>query len=84
MKDSHGHSDPAALLKDAGLKATEQRKLIIKYLMDNHGPFTVEDIALALGTEKFDLARSTGVSRASKPRAWSKSASSVMARSAGS
>jgi Fe2+ or Zn2+ uptake regulation protein len=48
--------EPEALLKSAGLKVTEQRRKILQFLLQNHGPFTVEELALKLKSEGFDLA----------------------------
>ena len=47
---------PDDLLKKAGLKVTEQRRTILNFLLQNHGPFTVEEIAMKLKNEGFDLA----------------------------
>ena len=51
--DPHAPDD---LLKKAGLKVTEQRRTILSFLLKNHGPFTVEEMALKLKSEGFDLA----------------------------
>ncbi len=51
----HDH-DPVALLKEAGLKVTDQRKKILSFLLENHGPFTVEEMAKKLKSLHFDLA----------------------------
>lgn len=51
----HDH-DPAALLRESGLKVTDQRKKILQFLLDNHGPFTVEEMAKRLKALQFDLA----------------------------
>jgi len=47
---------PDELLKSAGLKVTEQRRTILTFLLNNHGPFTVEEMAMKLKSEGFDLA----------------------------
>ncbi len=44
------------LLRAAGLKVTDQRRKILALLLDNHGPFTAEEMAQKLKAEKFDLA----------------------------
>lgn len=59
MRNEHAHHDhasPDELLKSAGLKVTEQRRKILHFLLHNHGPFTVEELAAGLKTEGFDLA----------------------------
>lgn len=52
-----GH-DPQAdgLLREAGLKVTDQRRKILTFLLAHHGPFTVEEMAQELGPQAFDLA----------------------------
>ncbi len=47
---------PDELLKGAGLKITEQRRKILSFLLSNHGPFTVEELAQKLKSLGFDLA----------------------------
>lgn len=44
------------LLKGAGLKVTEQRRRILSFLLENHGPFTVEEMAQGMKDSAFDLA----------------------------
>ncbi len=39
-----------------GLKVTEQRRKILTFLIEHHGPFTVEEMAQRLKGEAFDLA----------------------------
>lgn len=58
MSHSHSHEahDPTDLLKSAGLKITDQRKRILTFLLENHGPFTVEEMAQGLKSAGFDLA----------------------------
>lgn len=53
MKDAHAPDD---LLKSSGLKITEQRRKILSFLIANHGPFTVEEMAQKLKLLGFDLA----------------------------
>jgi Fur family ferric uptake transcriptional regulator len=48
--------DPEGLLRAAGLKVTEQRRKILTFLLEHHGPFTVEEMAHRLKAEAFDLA----------------------------
>jgi Fur family transcriptional regulator, ferric uptake regulator len=47
---------PDEILKTSGLKVTEQRKIILQFLLDHHGPFTVEEMAQQMHKENFDLA----------------------------
>ena len=56
MKEHDHAHDPVALLKKAGLKVTDQRKKILSFLLENHGPFTVEEMAKKLKSLHFDLA----------------------------
>jgi Fur family transcriptional regulator, ferric uptake regulator len=44
------------LLKVAKLKVTEQRRVILNFLLNNHGPFTVEELSQHLKDQSFDLA----------------------------
>lgn len=53
--DHHDH-DPTELLKARGLKVTDQRRRILSFLLENHGPFTVEEMASKLKDTGFDLA----------------------------
>ncbi|MBY0515953.1 MAG: transcriptional repressor [Bacteriovoracaceae bacterium] len=53
MSDQHA---PDELLKNAKLKITEQRRKILEFLLSNHGPFTVEEMAQKLKSQGFDLA----------------------------
>ena len=55
MKAPDPHA-PDELLRGAGLKVTERRRAILRFLLDNHGPFTVEEMANRLKSEGFDLA----------------------------
>jgi Fur family ferric uptake transcriptional regulator len=48
--------DPDEMLRGAGLKVTEQRRKILHFLLNHHGPFTVEEMAHRLKGEAFDLA----------------------------
>lgn len=52
----HDHDSADDLLKAQGLKVTEQRRKILNFLIHNHGPFTVEELAVKLKGEGFDLA----------------------------
>jgi Fur family ferric uptake transcriptional regulator len=48
---------PSALLslKKKGLKITEARKLILSYLTQSHGPFTIEEIHAGIPSKSCDL-----------------------------
>ena len=48
--------DTDELLKNAGLKVTEQRRVILSFLLNNHGPFTVEEMKELMSEGSFDLA----------------------------
>lgn len=48
--------DTDELLKNAGLKVTEQRRAILSFLLNNHGPFTVEEMKELMSEGSFDLA----------------------------
>lgn len=56
MKNSNHSHDPTEVLKEAGFKVTDQRRRILSFLLENHGPFTVEEIAQGLNETGFDLA----------------------------
>ena len=56
MNHSHHTHDPTDLLKEAGLKVTDQRRRILSFLLENHGPFTVEEMAAGMKDSGFDLA----------------------------
>jgi len=56
MSDHHHSHDPADLLKSVGLKITDQRRRILSFLLENHGPFTVEEMASGMKDSGFDLA----------------------------
>ena len=48
--------DTDEILKSVGLKVTEQRRVILNFLLKNHGPFTVEEMKEMMSEESFDLA----------------------------
>lgn len=50
------HHDPDEILKSASLKVTEQRRVILRFLLHNHGPFTVEEMKDLMSEGSFDLA----------------------------
>jgi Fur family ferric uptake transcriptional regulator len=58
LKRKHScENDPdfAELLRDAGLKATQPRLTIIRFLFHEHGPFTPDEIFHKVGADDMDL-----------------------------
>jgi Fur family ferric uptake transcriptional regulator len=57
MSKSHKHSTLSGVLaqmKSAKLKRTKPREAILKYLVENHGPFSAKEIQEALKRKEFD------------------------------
>lgn len=44
------------LLKEKGLSITQPRKTILEFLLENHGPFSIEEIHQKIGESACDLA----------------------------
>jgi len=58
MKKKNDRLNPKALrlLQESSLNVTRPRKLILSFLMGDHGPFTIEEIHQGLGAQACDLA----------------------------
>lgn len=61
-KSKYAHGNPIELynealiaLKNAGLKITEARKLVITYLTKSHGPFSIEEIHAGIKSKSCNL-----------------------------